>query len=135
MEEITPPHVARHPLRNPGCVIALILWFAALLSPCVLLYLAMRGEISITTGSAPEQRVRIWLVQETQQSGIGLSNAAVLETEEALCVQTNVTFVLWRGRAEPTAYCECYTQTPSGWQTLSVQENACFAPQEPEHGN
>jgi|SRR5690606_34885709 hypothetical protein len=116
----------RHPLRRPGCVIALIIWFLLLLSPCFMIVLAVRGEFSITTGSAPEQRVRLWLIQEIGQSGIGLSNAEVRQTgEDAICVQTNVQFLLWRGQAEPTQYCECYERAESEWQAASVEQGAC----------
>ena len=123
MEEQPAP---RHPLRRPGCVIALIIWFLVLLSPCFMIVLAVRGEISITTGGAPEQRARVWLIQEAGQSGIGLSNVDVQQTaDDAICVQTNVNFLLWRGEAEPTQYCECYTQAESGWQATSVEQGSC----------
>ncbi len=123
-----PPNQTRYPLRRPGCLIALVVWFVVLLSPCILLFLAIRGEISISTGSAPDQRVRIWLIQEPRQSGIGLSNTQVRQNADGLCVQTNVSFVLWQGEAEPTAYCECYTQAETGWQIVSAEEGACQIP-------
>jgi hypothetical protein len=119
----------RHPLRKPGCVIALVLWFVLLLTPCIMIVLAMQGEISIAIGSAPEQRLRVWLIQEAGQSGIGFSNADIRQaSENALCVQTNVNFLLWRGRAEPAQYCECYAQAESGWQATRVEQGACSAP-------
>jgi hypothetical protein len=128
MEEAQ-PRPPRHPLRNPGCVIALVIWFLVLLSPCFLIVLAVRSEISITTGSAPEQRMRVWVIQEAGQSGVGFSNVDVKHTsDEALCVQTNVNFLLWRGKAESTQYCECYEQAESGWQTTSVEQGVCSAP-------
>lgn len=120
----------RHPLRRPGCVIALVLWFLILLTPCIMIMLATQGEISIPTGSAPEQRLRVWLVQEAAQSGIGISNVDVQwTTDEALCVQTSVRFLIWRGRAEePSQYCECYEKAESDWRISRVDEGACPNP-------
>jgi hypothetical protein len=110
-------------------MIALVIWFLVLLSPCFLIVLAVRGEISITTGSAPEQRIRVWVIQEAGQSGVGFSNVDIHQTaDDALCVQTNVRFLLWRGHAEPTQYCECYEQVESGWRTTSVNQGVCSTP-------
>ncbi len=126
MEDQSSPGTRRHPLRSPGCVIALVLWFVVLLSPCFMIVLAVRGEISMTTGSAPEQRVRVWLIQEAGQSGIGFSNVDVRQTaDDALCVQTNVSFLMWRGEAGPTQYCECYERAETEWQATSVEQGAC----------
>ena len=124
----TNPNPQRSPLRRPGCILGLILWFAALLTPCFLITLAVRGEISVTTGSAPEQRLRIWLIQEADQSGIGISNASVHEQGESLCVQTNVHFVLWRGEAQPTQYCECYIVTGNEYEMAEITQEACSLP-------
>ena len=104
-----PPLIKRHPLRRPGCVIGLVLWFILLLSPCFMILLAARGEISISTGDLPDQRIRVWLIQEARLSGIGVSSATVQAHDQQMCVQTNVNFMLWRGQADSTQYCDCYT--------------------------
>ena len=123
-----PPVMKRHPLRRPGCVIGLILWFVLLLSPCFMILLAARGEISISTGDLPEQRIRVWLIQEARLSGIGVSSGAAQVYDQQMCVQTNVNFVLWRGQADPIQYCDCYTQAESGWQASSTESGACPTP-------
>lgn len=122
------PRMQRSPLRRPGCVAALILWFIALLTPCFLIMLAVRGEITITTGSAPDQQLRIWLIQEADERGIGISSAGVQQDGEAVCVQTNVNFVLWRGKAQPTQYCECYIQTGDDYEMTQMTQTACSLP-------
>ncbi|MBZ0303284.1 MAG: hypothetical protein K8J31_26310 [Anaerolineae bacterium] len=122
------PAPRRHPLRRPGCILGLILWFLILLTPCFMIVLAVQGEIAVTTGSAPDQRLRVWLIQEAAQSGIGVSSASVQTQDDLLCVQTDVRFVLWRGSAEPTQYCECYTGTDANWQTVRVEQSACSLP-------
>lgn len=117
----------KSPLRRPGCVIGLMIWLLLVLSPCLMIVLAVRGEIALTTGSAPEQKLRIWLIQEAGQSGIGVSNVDLLTDSGQLCVQTNVRFILWRGQAEPaqSQYCECYTRIETDWQLLRVSQDAC----------
>jgi hypothetical protein len=115
----------RHPLRRPGCVLGLFLWFIVLLLPCFLIMLAARGELSITTGSAPEQRLRVWLIQEVAQSGIGISTAGIVMLDDKVCVQTKVNFILWQGQAEPTQYCECYVQTGADFQLADTYTGSC----------
>jgi predicted membrane protein len=118
--------VKKGPLRRLGCIIGLIIWLFLVFSPCLMIVLAVRGEIALTTGSAPEQKLRIWLIQEAAQSGVGFSNVDVLTDGDQLCVQTNVRFMLWRGQAEPAQYCECYTRTETDWQLLDVSQDACI---------
>ena len=122
------PQMQRSPLRRPGCVAGLILWFLALLAPCFLIMLAVRGEITITTGSAPDQLLRIWLIQEAKERGVGISNTSVQRDGETICVQTNVNFVLWRGEAQPTHYCECYIQTGDDYELTQMTQEACSLP-------
>jgi len=111
----------RSPLKRPGCVVGLIVWFLILLTPCFFITLAVRGEISLTTGGAPEQRLRIWLIQEADQSGIGVSNADVRQNGETLCVR----FLLWRGEAQPTQYCECYIQNEDEYELTGIAQESC----------
>lgn len=118
----------RSPLSRLGCAVALILWFTLLLSPCFMIVLATRGEISVTTGPAPEQRVRIWLIQEADQSGIGISSGTMIQHEDEICVQTDVNFVLWQGEAQPVQYCECYIQAKETFQLTDVTQAACQQP-------
>jgi hypothetical protein len=125
---LSPVPPRRSPIRRAGCIAGLILWFLILLTPCFLIVLATQGEITITTGGAPGQQTRIWLVSEADQRGIVLSTASVRQpSENALCVQTNVRFFLWAGEAEPTTYCECYERVSSGdpWELASTASGVC----------
>ena len=120
--------VRRSAIRRAGCIVALILWFLILLTPCLLIVLATQQEIVITTGSAPGQQTRIWLVSEADQRGIVLSTASVRQpSENVLCVQTDVRFFLWAGEAEPTSYCECYERFSSSdpWTLVSTASGVC----------
>ena len=110
-----PRQPRRSPLRRLGCIIALVIWFAVLLSPCFLIVLATQQEIVVSTGSAPGQQTRLWLISEIDARGLALSSASVREQDEsAICVQTDVRFFLWAGTAAPVSYCECYERDSAG---------------------
>ncbi len=106
-----PPRRSR--LRRVGCGVILAIWFLLLLTPCVLVYLATQGEITISTGSVPGQELRLWLMTEDRNRGVGISSAAVAGGNGTtdICLQTDVRYLLWAGRGENASYCECYTRT------------------------
>jgi hypothetical protein len=116
------------PLRRLGCGLLLVLWFVLLLTPCGLFLIAMTGELTVPTGGLPEQELRIWLVMEADQRGLGISTGAPQDvTETAFCIQTDTRFALWAGRGQPASYCDCYTRADaaSAWSLASVAQGAC----------
>lgn len=114
-ETLQAPPPRRNPLRRLGCIIALVIWFAVLLLPCMLIVMATQQEVVISTGSAPGQSIRLWLISEIDERGFALSSGSVHERSEAsMCVQTDVRFLLWAGRADPVSYCECYERDTAG---------------------
>ncbi|MCC6612980.1 MAG: hypothetical protein IT320_05845 [Anaerolineae bacterium] len=119
----------RHPLRRPGCVIALVIWFALLiLIPVAFFIILTRGEIAVSTGDAPDQQARLWLISNADERGFGYSNAWVAERTDAdLCLQTDVRYWLWQGSEDSVTYCECYERadTTSDWSYTSSSEGAC----------
>jgi len=91
-----------------GC----LLWLGLLCLPLFVFVLAVQGEMNWQRGEFASDRV--WLIREVDQRGVGYSSARVISNEEPaaggpICVRTRVIFLLWRGSAEPVAYCECYT--------------------------
>lgn len=125
---VLPPK--RRPLRRLGITIAVILWFMLLLTPCLAIVLATQGEIAIRLGDVPGQSFRVWLVNESRQRGLGISRPSIQasKNENQICLQTDVSFVLWTGAAEATTYCECYTRSNNNtteWELLSNQQSAC----------
>jgi hypothetical protein len=124
--QIVPPR--RSPLRRLGCVVGLVIWFTVLLLPCFLLILATQSEITISTGSAPGQQTRLWLISEADERGLALSTTSAWQDgENALCVQTDVRFLLWAGSSEPLSYCECYQRGSAGeaWSFTESINGAC----------
>ncbi len=115
----------RSPLRKIGCAAGVVIWVFILLIPCIFITLAVRYEITVDTGSAPDQRLRLWLIMESGQRGIGFSNASVQETDGQTCVQTDVHFFLWQGSADPVSFCQCYRRTPENWSLVDSDPGIC----------
>ena len=124
--EPTPPRGS--PIRRIGCGVLLVIWFLVLLLPCALIVLAVQQQIVISTGSAPGQETRIWLISEPTERGFGISTASAISTDDhTLCVQTDVRFLLWAGQADPLSYCECYARDNAGdaWSLTGSSEGSC----------
>ncbi|PJF28188.1 MAG: hypothetical protein CUN53_01240 [Phototrophicales bacterium] len=118
----------RSPLRRIGCGIALTLWFLLLLTPCIMVYAATQGEITIPQGDLPGQVIRLWMIQEARLQGIGVSSTSVLTIDsDTRCLQTDNRFLLWRGSELPVTYCECFRRERdgAGWDFISGAEGVC----------
>jgi hypothetical protein len=126
-----PPAPPRRSLiRRVGCGIALVLWFTLLLAPCGLIVMATQGEIAIPQGSLPGQTIRVWLINEADERGLGTASTSIYQPDNlnTICLQTDSRFLLWYGRPEPSvSYCECFTRATSSaeWGFLSVSEGVC----------
>lgn len=116
-------------LRRVGCAGALVIWFIVMLFPCFMITLAFQKEISIATGDLPEQRLRLWLVMEPRQEGLGFSSTSVSTHDDQSCMQTNVRFWLWEGNADSSQYCECYLRDSENerWLLQNMNEGVCSA--------
>ncbi len=69
----------------------------------------VRGEV--TWGGADNRPNRLWWIEESELSGIGLSLTREQSgTDGATCNSTSVRYFLWRGDASTlnTSYCDCY---------------------------
>ena len=118
----------RSPLRRAGCIILVLFWFLVLLLPCFLIVLAVQQEIVISTGSAPGQQTRLWLISEAEERGLAVSTTSTRQTNDnAVCVETDVHFYLWTGKSDPTSYCDCYQRenASSPWSQASTASGAC----------
>lgn len=123
-----------HVIKRLGCIFALVIWFSILLLPCFFIVLATQQEIIVSQGRLPGQDLRIWLIMEANQRGLAFSSTSTypaqgVEAQEGICLQTNVSYFLWQGTGENSAYCDCYAnsgtnETPS-WTLLTTEGNAC----------
>lgn len=126
-----PPTRRRGPLGRLGCALGLLVWLVLILSPCLVFTLATQGEITVTVGGAPGQSARLWLVMEANERGLGLSlpTAQTSAEGDAVCVQTDVRYLLWQGQAESVSYCECYRRAAdeAPWDFVTTIEGSCTA--------
>ncbi|MBW4436014.1 MAG: hypothetical protein KME04_02695 [Pleurocapsa minor GSE-CHR-MK-17-07R] len=107
---------------------ALVAWFLILLVPCVCFVLVSSQEIIIPQGDLPGQHIRIWLIMEADERGLGVSNASIIgRTDTAFCEQTDNRFLLWQGRAPGVSYCECYERASAeaSWELVSTTADVC----------
>lgn len=119
--------------RRVGCIIALVLWFSFLLLPLGLFILAVEGDITIARGDdIPEPsehpRFQLKLIMEPDYRGISLVNTSLhRDGDQALCIQTNVRYVLWEGDGDPAVYCDCYVRAriDDDWTFVSTAVAAC----------
>lgn len=106
-----------------GCSAAVALGLLGAAVLMVVLALALRGELTLAGGTPRE--MRIWLVAEGDNQGIGVSSARRLSASadgSTECDLRQVRFFLWRSEtpAGSTAYCECYVRGPAGWETTGA---------------
>jgi hypothetical protein len=92
-------------LRRIVYALLIALWLLLMLFPFTAFILATRGEIQ--SGSAPGTHVRIFLLQESEEKGVGLEWSRSAKQEER-CYRSRVFYFLWEGEAENVTYCQCF---------------------------
>ncbi len=121
-----PQSKKRSPLQRLGCGVLLVIWFAMLMLPCFLGILATQGQITISTGNAPGQELRIWLIMEPFERGLGISSASArYDGDNRFCLDTSVNYLMWAGNVEPSPYTECYERenANAAWTFISADSN------------
>ncbi len=121
--------------RRLGCWLLVAIWFAILLTPCGLFYLAANGEIRLEHGQIPDPhahpRLLISLISESDDRGLRIERSTMQAGggEPAICVETSVTFLLWQssGGSQNVSYCDCYLRPSedSAWEMISTYGAAC----------
>ncbi len=118
-------------LKRLGMYAAVAGWVLVLMIPLFFVVLAIFGEFRFSKpGDVPDHHLRLWMVMEIDERGIGMSNTSVKDREDdALQVQTRVRYFLWEGEGadEGTTYCTDYIRESADapWQTAGVVEGAC----------
>lgn len=103
-------------LGRVGCGVGLVLWFALLLTPCALFYMAMYGQITIHHANIPEPEahplVQVQLVMEPDNRGLRVTTSqSQSASEHDMCVQTDVRYLLWQSESDESqnvSFCDCY---------------------------
>lgn len=103
--------------------LAFLFWLIAITFPFFAIFLAARGQVEI--GSPAERHLRVFLVQETEQQGVGVEWARPYRGEtpdDVSCLQTRVVYLMWEGEGDNVAYCNCYD---AGGGSLPVVDGRC----------
>ena len=93
----------------------------------IILSIALRGEARFGKGDLGE--LRLWLIREAANEGLGLSTTRIVEGREAsgeVCIRTTARFLMIRSaqEVEDVAFCDCYERQGETW----VAAGACPAP-------
>ena len=121
--------------RRIGCWLLIAVWFAILLTPCGLFYLAANGEIRLQHSQIPDPhahpRLLISLISESDDRGLRIESSTIQAEggEPGICVETSVRFLLWEssGGNQNVSYCDCYLRPNPGsaWELISTYGTAC----------
>ncbi len=123
---ILPTPKRRSLLRRLGCGIGLLIWAILLLLPCIAILLISQGEIAVQLGSLPDQSLRVWLIQDAAERGIGIAYPSVHSGEDSTtCLQTDTNFMLWMGKGETSSYCECFVPDGDNWKSVRTTQASC----------
>ena len=88
--------------------------------PVFAFVLAARNQLQI--GPTEGNHLRIFLVQEMDTEGIGIERTRSGSFDLG-CAQTNVRYIMWKGRPENVTYCQC-RDTETG-DPLSAIQSPC----------
>lgn len=126
----------RSPAKRLGCGLLLIVWFALLMTPCSLFYLAANGEIRLDHADIPQPhahpRLLISLISETDARGMRMESASIVSGQVdgmQVCIETTVSFFLWHSSegSQDVRYCDCYQRADSAasWELSDTYSRAC----------
>lgn len=103
-----------------GCGVAVLIGLLCAGIFFVALGFFQRGEL--TYAPEPYRSARLWLVRTDEGSGIGYSVTRPLrgETDDRVCAETAVRFLLTRRDASSpdVDFCECYERARGSWSSL-----------------
>ncbi len=133
---MNPSRQGRRSLKRVARLLFLLVWLTLVLTPCLAFVLAARNELRIRTGPAPEQELRLWLVQDSRRAGLALSRAHEQEVGGQRCFLTDVSFLLWRGQhldqETATSFCSCYAAEDLDFRLPATRAGACVIPAAPD---
>ncbi len=117
-----------------GCGIALFFWFALLMLPCGMVWLASGGEVVIgqnVPDASEHPRFQLRLIADADNTGLQITRSGVAsQSESALCLQTQVSYLLWNrddDSDQGVIYCDCYERASADtdWTLTTTETGAC----------
>ncbi|MBL8046712.1 MAG: hypothetical protein JNL09_09235 [Anaerolineales bacterium] len=111
-----PTSPANQNMTPRSCALGCGLWLLVMLLPLAGLFLAVNGELAWRRGPDNLEVDRLFLINEPRANGLGFE-AARLTSADGLCLQTSVSYFLWRnaeGGNPNVTYGQRYQRTPLG---------------------
>lgn len=117
------PSSPRSPVRGCGCWVLGAVWLILLLGfPCAFVTLMVEREIVIGVGDLPDEEIRIFLLNDSDNRGIGVQRPDIFSQEDgAYCLLIRTNYFLWEGdESDPLTRCNCYEKTGDAWSPVMV---------------
>ena len=110
-----------------GCLSTVLVAVLATGLLLIILSVALRGEARFSKGDLGE--LRIWLIRESANQGLGLSTTRIVagrESSGVVCIRTSARFLMIRSEQviENVVFCDCYEKQGENW----VAAGNCPAP-------
>jgi hypothetical protein len=100
-------------LKRLFSAVFLVVWLVIMLFPCMAFRLAMQTEVQVGSN------VRVFLIAEDNEEGIGVEWKRPFTATNQQCVQTAVHYFMWTGEGEDAIFCQC-TDSNTGEQLPSI---------------
>ena len=104
MNEQAPSSSKKFALRPLGCLVGIVVWLFFMSLPIFIFMLINQGQLE--WGSDPQNQMRIFLLQEVEQEGVGFQWTRPRRAETS-CLDTTVYFFMFRGEGENEQNCTC----------------------------
>lgn len=92
-------------VRQWGCIAAVVVWLGLMICPIFVCVLIRNGQIE--WGNDPQNQMRLFLVQERGQEGVGFQWTRPAN-DDASCIYTTVRYpIMFEGEAENSSSCQC----------------------------
>ena len=97
-------------LRRLVYLLLALLWLLVISLPLIAVILATQGEIQLGSQQSG-QYVRLFLIQESEQEGVGLEWSRAASADA--CQQGSTVYLMWEGAGENARYCTCFDENGS----------------------
>ena len=108
MQESPPPSPANRITRRLGCLAGVLVWLVVMILPIFIFVLVTNGQIE--WGEDPQDQMRLFLLQDVDQEGVGFQWTRPHPSESS-CLETTVAYLMFSGEAENGRSCTCLADT------------------------
>lgn len=113
-----------------GCGLLVVIWFAVLMLPCAMFWLATGNAFTLNHANVPEPQehplLQVQLIMDVDNRGLQISRSSIQQSSETnLCVSSQVNYLLWASDGDDlnVAFCQCYDRETANdaWTFVGTQ--------------